>query len=123
MSIPDFTKHFTKKDNSVYQTYQNKHSFPKETKRDTRPFSDQLPYHTTSKQFNYQGYRPKIAQLTNTRGNSVCFNSQLAKTPFYLYHWQPFEDMPYIPFNGDVFKDPRYAKATNNFSNEYKNTV
>lgn len=120
MSIPDFTRGLTQQD---YQVYKNQLSFPKETKRDTRPFSGQLPYHTTSKQFNYQGYRPKIAMLTTPKGNSVCFNTQLAQTPFYNRSWQPFENMPFVPSTGDVFKDPRYSQTTNNFSNEYKNTV
>jgi hypothetical protein len=125
MSIPDFTKRLTIQDNKVYNVYNNgdKFSFPNETKRDTVPFSGQLPYSTTSKQYNFKGYRQKISESTNLKGQSVCFNTRLAQVPFYMHHWQPFENMPFVPFNGDVLKDPRYSQTTNNFSNKYKNTV
>jgi hypothetical protein len=105
---------FISKDVKTYNM--GRFTFPQETQRDTVPFSGQLPYNTTPKQYNFKGYRPEIAQSTNTRGNHVCFNTELAKTPFYLRKFIPRDNS----FNGDVTKDPRYGIITNNFSNKYK---
>jgi len=114
MDLPKYTQDLISKD------YNNKPNsqYPIETKRDTTPFSGQLPYNTTPKMYNYQGYRPAIAKLTNPKGNSVCFNTELSKTPFYERSFGPANTSR----NVDTSQDPRYKYLSYNFSNQYKHT-
>jgi hypothetical protein len=111
----DYAEFLISKD--VKEYLENPLNFPIENKRDTVPFSGQLPCVTVPKQYNFRGTRPDIALSTNTKGSNICFNTESAKTPFYLRHFRPFpNDQSFV---GDVTKDPRYGVITNNFSNKY----
>ena len=108
---------FSHLENTRATQERNFFTLPQETKRDTLPFSDQLPYSTTPKSFNTSAERFQVPQSTNSRGSFVCFNTELAKTPFYLRSWPSFE----VPRQRvDTTKDPRYSVSTKIFSQNYK---
>jgi hypothetical protein len=88
-------------------------------KRKNDPFVGQLPYMTTAKTY----VNPMIQLIPqSTQINRVCFNEALANSgPFYLRHWQIWDNAPFLPSNGDVTLDPKYMSAqTKGFTAEYQ---
>jgi hypothetical protein len=108
------TQDFTR----VYNNY--KRQIPVEFKRDVRPFQGQLR-DVGRKSYNMQGLQIPISEVTRTKGESVCFNDELAQTPFYFRHFPIFENAPFIPSVGDIDNDPRYGTIiTKEFQSKYK---
>lgn len=88
-------------------------------KRKRDPYVGALPYSTTPKTY----VDPMIRMVPEpTRVDSVCFKEALERSgPFYLRHWQIWDNAPFLPSNGDVAIDPRYLSAqTKGFTTEYQ---
>jgi len=89
-----------------------------ELKKDLRPYTGQLPYRTTPRSWEHKGNQ-MIPEPT--RVSKVCFNDALENSgPWYLRHWQIWENAPFLPSIGDISKDPRYGMQTKGFTTEYK---
>ena len=91
-------------------------------KRDKRlnRVSGQLPYLTTPRLFNAPGRR-MIPESTRDVEHRIRFNQKVDEAgPFYLRHWQIFDNAPFLPSSGDVTKDPRYSIMTKGSNVEYQ---
>lgn len=93
-------------------------------KRDVRlsRYEGQLPMHTTPRLCKFNQMESRIEPET-TRGVSprCSFNERVeAQGPFYLRHWQIFDNAPFLPSEGDVTKDPRYSVMTKGHSADYR---
>lgn len=87
-------------------------------KRSTDRWEGQLPYSTTPKAYGTPGLQ-MIPQ--STRIDAVCFREALDNSgPFYLRHWQIWDNAPFLPSGGDVSLDPKYhSMQTKGFTSSY----
>lgn len=117
--INNFDNSFINKDYGTFNIdeEQKLRAITPQLKRDLRPFTGQLPYHTTPKTWE----NPQLYMIPETtRVSNVCFNDALYKSgPWYLRHWQIWDNAPFLPSSGDVTKDPRYGMQTKSFTTEY----
>lgn len=91
---------------------------PPGMKKDARPYVGSLPYRTTPRSWEHKGIQ-MIPETT--RVSKVCFNDAVENSgPWYLRHWQIWDNAPFLPSMGDVSKDPRYGMQTKGFTTEYK---
>lgn len=105
---------FAEKNFAAEQTFR---STGPELKKDVKPFVGQLPYSTTPRSYTYP-----VMQMVpeQTRVSRVCFNEAVENSgPWYLRHWQIWDNAPFLPSLGDVTKDPRYGIQTKGFTTEY----
>ena len=85
------------------------------SKRDLRlnGHQGQLPYATTPRTFATPGQDRLVPFSTRDNCTRFTFNEQVASQgPFYLRHWQIFDNAPFKPTAGDITKDPRYNFMT-----------
>jgi len=88
-------------------------------KSHTNQWEGQLPYQTTPKS-NVHTAIQMIPEYRNPV-NRVCFREAVDNSgPFYLRHWQIWDNAPFLPSNGDVTLDPKYmSEQTKGFTTEY----
>lgn len=107
---PDVRPDYSKMDLDVQDSF-----LPKYGK--DRIFKGSLPYTTSPKL--YRNVQDRMIP-EETRISKVCWNDALADSgPWYLRHWQIWDGVPFLPTTGDVAKDPRYGKMTNDFTRDY----
>ena len=102
-----------------YQAEQTFRDIGPELKKDIRPFEGQLPYSTTPRSYLNPAMQ-MVPQQTRIANSRVCFNEALDNSgPWYLRHWQIWDNAPFLPSVGDVTKDPRYGIQTKGFTTDY----
>ena len=79
-----------------------------------------LPY-TTSPRLKKNISDRIIPMDTQLGCSKACWNEALAQAgPWYLRHWQIWDNAPIKPSAGDLSKDPRYGVQTRQFTKPYK---
>ena len=107
-------------DNNLESEQNFRYSQSNGVKNLKRPFSSQLPYHTTPKSYVNPDLQmiPEPTRISNQR---VCFNDAVNQSgPWYLRQWPIWDNYKYLPSAGDVTKDPRYSMQTKGFLTEYR---
>jgi hypothetical protein len=79
-----------------------------------------LPYSTAPRLLKRPLDR-MLPTFTALECSKPCWNEALAQSgPWYLRHWQIWDNAPFLPTNGDVTKDPRYGVNTRQFTKPQK---
>ena len=83
--------------------------------------SGQLPYATLPRSIKKVTSERMIPLDTRMECSRSCWNEALAQSgPFYLRHWQIWDNAPFKPSSGDVSIDPRYGANTRQFTKSFK---
>ena|SRR5947209_2721856 len=91
-----------------------------EPKRGFKTRNDQMPYVTTGRRIDPMNNK-LVPESTREGDLTVQFNEAVDNSgPFYLRHWQIWDNAPFLPSAGDVSQDPRYGIQTKGFTAEYK---